>query len=54
VGATQQNPEVPRTLKCGYRVTGDLLTVCYTAGKDRPADLTPGKGRTVVVYERVR
>jgi uncharacterized protein (TIGR03067 family) len=54
VGATPQKPTVPRTLRCGYRVSGDLLTVCYTAGKDRPSDLTPGVGRTVVVYERLR
>jgi hypothetical protein len=54
VGATPQKPKVPHTLQCGYRVYGDLLTVCYTAGKDRPADLAPSAGRTVVVYERVK
>jgi uncharacterized protein (TIGR03067 family) len=54
VDATPQKPKVPHTRKCGYRVTGDLLTVCYTAGKDRPDDLKPGVGRTVVVYERVK
>jgi hypothetical protein len=54
VGAAPQKPNVPHTLKCCYRVSGDLLTVSYTAGKDRPSDLTPGAGRTVVVYERVR
>jgi uncharacterized protein (TIGR03067 family) len=54
VGATPQKPTVPQTLRCGYRVNGDLLTVCYTADKTRPSDLTPGAGRTVVVYERVK
>jgi hypothetical protein len=37
-----QHPNLPHTLRCSYRVYGDLLTVCYTAGKDRPADLSAG------------
>ncbi len=36
-----------------YKVDGDLLTLCYTVGnKGKAGDLTPGDGRTVVVYKR--
>jgi uncharacterized protein (TIGR03067 family) len=49
--AAGQKP--PDKFECAYRVTGDLLTVCYdAAGKGRPGDLKTGPGRTVVVYER--
>ncbi len=48
-----EEPKVPFTLNCTYRVTGDLLTICQTGvGKKHPDDLKPGEGRTVVVYER--
>jgi hypothetical protein len=38
-----------------FKVEGDLLTLCYSAGgKGKAGDLTPGEGRQVVVYKRLR
>jgi hypothetical protein len=46
-----QNPK--ERYACAYRVVGDLLTICYDlTGKGRPADLRPGEGRFVLVYQR--
>jgi hypothetical protein len=42
-------------LRYGFKVEGDLLTLCYTtADSATPNDLKPGEGRKVVVYRRQR
>jgi hypothetical protein len=36
-----------------FKITGDILTLCYSVGnKGKAGDLTPGTGRQVVVYKR--
>ncbi len=45
--------ETPAKLQYAFKVEGDVLTLCYSAGdKGKPDDLSPGKGRQVVVYKR--
>jgi hypothetical protein len=46
-------PAIPQNTQYAFRVEGDQLTLCYSIGnKGKAGDLTPGKGRLVVVYRR--
>jgi hypothetical protein len=47
--------EIKDKLQYAFKIDGDLLTLCYSVGnKGKAGDLTPGEGRTVVVYKRQR
>jgi RNA polymerase sigma factor (sigma-70 family) len=45
--------DIRESTQYAFRVEGDQLTLCYSIGnKGKAGDLTPGKGRLVVVYRR--
>jgi hypothetical protein len=47
--------DISDTTQYAFKVEGDLLTLCYSAGNEGKAgDLTPASGRQVVVYSRQR